>query len=477
MFFEVCSFIVLVAFLGTVFIRWRYTYWKRRNVSYMSPTFPFGNYDRAYPIGVWLKICYDEFKRRDLKHAGLYIGLRPVYFPIATDFIKNVLQNDFQYFVNRGTYSNQKYDPLSAHLFNLGGQMWREMRTKLTPTFTSGKMKMMFDTLLQCTTPMQEVVTRHCLDETPVMIKEVVSRFTTDVIGSCAFGLDCNSFKDEDAPFRYYGRKIFETNRASYILTRALTTCSPAIARTLRQSLFPKETTNFFLNVVKETIKYRKHGDIQRNDMLQILIELQKKDKEGHRLSVEEMAAQCFVFFIAGFETSSSVSTFCLYELAKNIEIQRKVRDEIVKVLQKHRGQISYESLADMKYLDQVIYETMRIYPTLAAVTRECVKDYHVPGLHKDPSYFKDPDLFDPERFSTENIHNSNPFVFMPFGQGPRNCIGMRFGMMQVKVGLTCLMRDFSFSLSPKTKPLVFNKYALITNTRDPIWLDVKKIT
>ncbi|KAK5646377.1 hypothetical protein RI129_004841 [Pyrocoelia pectoralis] len=498
-FFEVCILIVTLAIFVTPFFQWRYTYWKRRNVTYLPPKFPFGNYEntftRKYSFGEWAKIFYDEFKNRGVKQAGLYIFVIPVLLLIEPQYIKNVLQNDFGYFVNRGTYTNEKHDPLSANMFHIGGQKWRDLRTKLTPTFTSGKMKMMFNTVLQCTIPVQEIMAKHCLDNKPILIKEVIARFNTDVIGSCAFGLDCNSFKSEDSAFRYHGRNIFDTTGMWYRFRRGLITICPTVARALTISMLPKESRRFFLNVVKDTVKYRAENNIQRNDMLQILIELQKSNRNNGKLplTIEEMAAQAFVFFTAGFETSSSVMSFCLYKLAENMAIQDKVREEIDSILRKYDGKINYDSIIDMKYMDQVINETMRLYPSLTTLTRECVKNYSVPdtnvviekntlvvipvlGLHKDPTYFKDPEKFDPERFSAENIHKIKPFTYLPFGEGPRMCIGMRFGMMQMKVVLTCLLRDYSFSVNSRTKTPVLDKYAFVSSSQDPIWLDVKNI-
>ncbi|KAB0795913.1 hypothetical protein PPYR_09974 [Photinus pyralis] len=99
-------------------------------------------------------------------------------------------------------------------------------------------------------------------------------------------------------------------------------------------------------------------------------------------------------------------------------------------------------------------------------------------GLHRDPEYFKDPEKFDPERFSDENKLDITPFTYIPFGEGPRLCIGMRFGMMQTKVGLACLLRNYSFSVSSRTQtPFKWDKFSFILTTEQPIWLDVRKIT
>jgi cytochrome P450 family 6 len=120
---------------------------------------------------------------------------------------------------------------------------------------------------------------------------------------------------------------------------------------------------SFFMKVVKDTVKYREEKDVQRKDFMQLLIDL-KNNKlaeedgykhDGRTLTVEEIAAQSVVFFVAGFETSSTTMSFALYELAKNQDIQEKVREEVKSVLAKYDGKITYEAIHDMKYMDLVL--------------------------------------------------------------------------------------------------------------------------
>nr|CAD7580955.1 unnamed protein product [Timema californicum] len=193
------------------------------------------------------------------------------------------------------------------------------------------------------------------------------------------------------------------------------------------------------------------------------------------------LAAQCFVFFLAGFETSATTISCCLHELAVNPDIQERLRKEVDTVLIKHGGQITYEALQDLKYMDAVVYETLRKYPPAGSLTRFCTKDYQIPGtnvnidkdvkvvipvyaIHHDPKYYPDPEKFDPERFSTENIKSQPNCTYLPFGEGPRNCMGLRFGLMQVKVGLTALLSKYKFSVCEKTSiPVTFCPISFIT--------------
>jgi cytochrome P450 family 6 len=444
------SIAILAALVA--YYKWTYQYWRRRNFPYLEPRIPFGNiispFGQKESNGIDLKRQYDTMKSKGWKHGGLYNMLKPTYLVLDLDYIKNIMIKDFQYFTDRGLYYNEKDDPLSAHLFAIGGQKWRNLRTKLTPTFTSGKMKMMFQTLVDCEPNLLQKIENDRVAKVPTDIKEALGCFTTDIIGSCAFGLDFNTFAEENSPFREYGRKVFTFN-TSRLLKLFLASTFPKTAHALGIALTQKDISKFFSKVVKDTVSYREKNNYTRKDFLQLLIDL-KNNKlaedegykhDGNTLSIDEIAAQCFVFFIAGFETSSTTMTFAMYELSKHQELQDKVRDEVNTVLAKHEGKITYEAIQEMKYMDQVINETLRRYPPLPLITRMCVRDYKIPGedliiekdttiiisvlgIHHDKEYYPDPEKFDPERFTEENKNSRHHFAHIPFGEGPRVCIG-----------------------------------------------------
>ncbi|KRT85019.1 cytochrome P450, partial [Oryctes borbonicus] len=352
-----------------------------------------------------------------------------------------------------------------------------------------GKMRMMFPTLLDCGKQMLDEINRLSLKNDPIDIKEILGCYSTDVIGSCAFGLECNSFKVPDAEFRKNGRNLFKPTFKRKLRVFLVATF-PTLCKLLGVVFIPKEVSDFFLNVVQEVIEYREKNNVHRNDFMQILMDLRNKNNE--ELSIKQMAAQAFVFFIAGFETSATTINFCLFELAQHPEIQEKVRGEIEELLQDE--EVTYDCVEKLKYLDQVIDETLRKYPPVPHLSRKCTNDYQMPGtntvleknrrvyisvlgLHRDPEYYPDPENFDPERFSEENKLKRHPFTFIPFGEGPRNCIGSRFGIMQTKVGLILLLRNYRVSLNAKTElPLTMEPSALLMTTRNKIWLDFAKV-
>ena len=298
---------------------------------------------------------------------------RPVYFVIEPDYVRNVMSKDFQHFVNRGSYYNEEDDPLSAHLFAIGGQKWRNLRMKLTPTFTSAKMKMMFPTVVECEGGLQKRIEEESLKNEPINIKELLARFTTDVIGSCAFGLNCDTFSDENSPFRVYGQRILAASGAE-TLKRLIALNFPGFAHFLALTVTPKDVDKFFRKMVTDTVNHREKNNVTRKDFMQLLIDLKNNklaEEDGYKhdgktLTLEEITAQSAVFFVAGFETSSTTMAFALYELSKHQYIQDKVRYEINTVLAKHDNKITYEAIQEMKYMDQVIDgEIQATIPTL----------------------------------------------------------------------------------------------------------------
>lgn len=336
MFYDILFLVCVVIGLGYFLIRQRYSYWERLNVPYLQPTFPFGNLSglgkRQHAAQLFQK-HYDELKRPSFPFGGFYFFINPTVLATDLDFVKNVLIKDFNHFVSRGVYYNEKDDPLSGHLFAVDGEKWRGLRSKLSPTFTSGKMKIMFPMILTVAdelTKTLNVLANKVTDE-GFEIKEILARFTTDIIGTCAFGLECNSLKDENSDFRNYGRKIFEEPRNSF-LTLLFMSNFRSLARRLKMKVVSDDVSEFFIGSLKETIKYREENNIKRNDFLNMMMDLMKhgrlddddsgsdKATSGGQLSFHEIAANCFVFFLAGFETSSTTMMFCLHELV-NISV------------------------------------------------------------------------------------------------------------------------------------------------------------
>ena len=349
--------IATVLILVYSLIKWNSSYWQRRGVPFLKPRSPFANI-----LGIGKRSHTSEsFTNyyKQMKGSGPFFGLQGSRTIMATDidFIKHILIKDFNHFVDRGMFHNEKSDPLSAHLFSIEGQRWRSLRAKLSPTFTSGKMKFMYPTIVDVANEFKSTVDSILKENNgsaDIEIKDILARFTTDVIGVCAFGIECNSLKDPEVEFRKRGKEVFTIERKSF-MKFMFAFFFPKFAKFIGLKTTKPEVEEFFMGIVKQTVNYRKTNNVNRNDFMDLLIKLMKNN-ENDGLSINEVSAQAFLFFLAGFETSSTAMTFALHELAKNPQIQLKARQEIKSVLDKHNGELSYEAMLEMTYIDQIIY-------------------------------------------------------------------------------------------------------------------------
>lgn len=522
----VLSVLVAVLAVGLAYLyvsfKISYRFWQQRNVPSLPPKFPMGNVqDTLYEQKHFAFISQDLYKQ--LKPHGDYGGLhffnKPHLLVLTPEFAKTVLVRDFQYFVDRGVYYNKKHDPLSANLFFIEGDEWRRLRAKVSPTFTSGKMKSMFHMILhvgdELVKHLNGIIAGGGGDEQqPVNVREYLARFTTDVIGTCAFGLDCNSIVNPKSEFREMGKKMFNFTKLQS-LKLFFSGLMRKQARALGVQFNTTEVNEFVMQLVKKTIKYRRENNVHRNDFMQLMMELYKEDDaSGDGLTIEDIAAQSFVFFFAGFETSSTTMTYALYELAMNPSVQTELRAEIESVTKDNQS-LSYENVTTMTYLDKVINgkiiyndrvtlfdvfiffffvsETLRKYPAVATLHRIVDKDYELPNgsvlpagtflviptyaFHHDPENFPMPEKFDPERFSDGERATRHPYAFLPFGEGPRICIGMRFGLLQTKIGLSMLVKHFRFSTCSATEvPIKIDQINMLFVPMNGLMLKVERI-
>lgn len=368
------SSMVIIVIAVYLYISHVYSYWKRKNIPYLKPVFPFGNFRKNILQKLSVGELTEEFHNScDEPVLGFYAALRPALLIRDPEIIRNVLIKDFSSFYHRGMYSNEKVDPLTGCLLFLNGEKWRNLRSKLTPAFTSGKLKAMFATLVDCGDSLRNYVSHFADTQQTIEVRDVFARYSTNVIASVAFGIDVDCIKNRDCEFRKYGKKIFEMTIKNSIRL-AITFLSPNFMSFFHIRAFDKSVLDFLTSVVEENLEFRERNDVIRKDFFQLLMQLRNKgsisqnDDEwktefqqsekgdsGKCLSLNEMTAQLFIFFAAGFETSSTTMSFCLYELARAPEIQRKVHAEIDKVLKEHNDQLSYDSINEMKYLENCI--------------------------------------------------------------------------------------------------------------------------
>lgn len=282
---------VFFVFLGAFYIyfKHKFSYWEKKGVLFLRPSFPLGN---CGDLVLMRKSFGEKFTElyntlAGNKFGGVYLAHRPQLIIRDPDLIKAVLVKDFDHFHDHGFASAEKIDPLSGNLFMLNGSKWRDLRTKLSPTFTSGKMKLMFQTIINCGKELKEHLKTPADRGEMVEFRDVLARYSTDIIASCAFGIECNCLKNPDAEFRKWGKRIFEPTFDA-IARGLLYFLVPSVPIALGISSTPNDITTFFRMLVHETVKFREKHSINRNDFLQLLIRLKNRESLEPDTSTEE---------------------------------------------------------------------------------------------------------------------------------------------------------------------------------------------
>lgn len=355
--FGALYFIIAILTILFLFFKRRFSYWKNRGVPYIEPTIPHGNLKDVGKSKHFVEAMDEIYYacKKKSPFAGSYFSISPVAVITDLDLIKTVLIRDFHFFRDRSNYCNEEDDPLSGTLFFVQGERWTTLRKKLSPAFTSGKMKFMYPTLLNVCDRLVAHLSEVIQVENDIEVKDVLGRYTTDVIGECAFGIECNSLRNPKAEFRKFGAKVFNAPKYSKLVKEFLGQC-PEIGRFFRMKLFSDDVIEFFLGTITETIEFREKNNVHRNDFIDLLIQMKNdKNPDAPHLTMLEIVAQVFGFFLAAFETSSSAMSFSLYELAVNPDLQEKARQEVNEVLNKHNGEMTYDTIMDMNYVGLVM--------------------------------------------------------------------------------------------------------------------------
>ncbi|XP_076301541.1 uncharacterized protein LOC143219416 [Lasioglossum baleicum] len=471
------------------------TSFEKRGIEHTKPWLIVGNMApvlfRRQFYGDYLRNVY--FKFRDLKYFGFYNLVAPIIVIRDPELITSIAVKNFDHFTDHIGFVNEEMDPLMGkNLFALRGDRWKEMRKLLSPAFTSAKMKSMFKLIVDCAERTNAFISQDSKKGRAWDMQDLFRRYANDVVATTSFGIAVDSMKDPDNEFYKLGRESI--NFSTWVSLKMMMGRNfPTISRLLGITIFGSKPRKFFTKVVAETTRMREEKGIHRPDMIQLMMD--SRDKDGKRLTVDEMTNQAFIFFAAGFDTSALMMCIVAQMIATNSEVQSKV---LLEVEEAHRkmaaAQPIYDVIKEMTYMDAVIDETLRIYPIASFLDRICVKEFELPpakpgaksvtvkpgeslwflptGLHHDPKYYKDPENFRPERFLNGEV-SANTYI--PFGLGPRFCIGNRFAMMEAKILFCLLLKNCVLEPCEKTTvPLKFSKKSIMVLPPNGYWLNIR---
>ncbi|XP_064109319.1 cytochrome P450 9e2-like [Macrobrachium nipponense] len=480
----------------------RQSYWAKRRV----PTFP-----KTLPLIGHLSHMMSKKRQRweyidevYRKHGGstfcgYYEFLQPILLVGDPELAKLILIKDFDHFVDRRTFTFPlEEDDVGNHfLTNATGAHWKGIRSVLSPSFTSGRLKGMFPLVADKADKLVDYLLklREEKGASSFALKKTFGLYTLEVIASCAFGMESGTMEDEDSLFNQNVAKFSKIGPLR-MLKFILFMAAPKLCQLLRIRFIQDEMI-FFMDVVKESMAQRKAG-LYRGDFLDLMMEAQV-DQENpsskmpkYPLTEKIIVANSVLFILAGFDTTATTISFVAFLLAKYPEVQQKLRKELNGLIQEP-SEMTYQGIMEAKYLDACLSETLRMYSPAHFTERQCTKEYKLPGtdvviapktvvsipihsIHHDERYWSDPEEFRPERFMPENAGEIKSGTYIPFGVGPRNCIGMRFAQMESKLIIAKLLLNFELSCVPGSEDLELSRQLGLMRPSDTLEIAFKPL-
>ncbi|XP_001520882.3 cytochrome P450 4B1-like [Ornithorhynchus anatinus] len=434
----------------------------------------------------WIKYC--PFG------TPLWIGSFAVIFNIYhPDYLKVLLKRGDP--KNKAAYRFAV--PWIGHgLLILNGEKWFQHRKMLTPGFHYSILRPYVKIMADSTNVMLDKWEKLTAQGETLELFQHVSLMTLDTLMKCSFSNNSSGQKDSDSKAYIQAVnnltsmvsqrifKFYQHNNFIYWLS-PLGRCFRQACKTAHQhsEQVIAERKKTLQNVFElETIQAKRHLDF-----LDIL--LCAKTKEGKGLSDEELRAEVDTFMFEGHDTTASAISWILYALALYPEHQQRCREEAQEILGE-RDTVQWEDLAQLTFTTMFIKESLRLYPPVPAISRELSSPItffdgrslpkgsfiriHIYSLHRNPLVWKDPEVFDPQRFTPENISQRHPYAFLPFSAGPRNCIGQQFAMNEIKVSVVQTLLRFQLEPDHSRPPEPISQ--LILKSKTGIHLHLRKL-
>lgn len=440
----VISLCVVVCCLLKLWARQTYSYWKTRGVPQFPTIFPVGNFWSLVRLQTSFTNVIDGFYNKvSGDFYGIYLFTKPIFIVKNLDLLHRILGPDFDYFTSHGINNNKEEDPISASLVGLDGDEWKMMRSMLTPAFSLGKLKQFTPQIIQCGKQLTDRMFEYTRNGKTLEIMNFAKQYTVNIVASVGFGIEIDENELDRDPFTIISEELVSLKKTGQA-RMMVNIFYRQLARTFKIHMISPLAEKLLYGIVNDIIDVRKKNNIQKVDFIQQLIALMSDGDKHNRpnLTIDEVTAEAYILYIAGFETNATAISFGVFEMARQPDVLRKLQDEVDTVMAKYDGKLSNEAFTEMTYVDKFLNEILRMHPPVPFLVRECTKPYQVTGhdvlldvgtlvfapidsIHHDPKYFENPDVFDPERKEL-NKKSLSPAV-LPFGSGRRNCIGKKF--------------------------------------------------
>ena len=365
----------------------------------------------------------------------------PAYLLNHPDYVRHVLVDNNRNYT-KATSSNLLFNKVVGEgLLTSEGETWRRQRRMMQPAFHHTRIEKLDGMIVDAAQDMLDVWQRAFDSNQPIDIAREMAALTLTVTTRSLFGVDLG---DE---VREVGEII---NRAASYLEKP---SNPHLIQSAQD----------FGAVVDRIIQQRKQNFKDGGDLLSSML-MARDENTGAAMDDVQLRNQVMTLMLAGYETTASTLTWTWYLLSQNLWAMERLRREVIEALQGRPPR--FPDLERMPYISMVLDESLRLFSPAWTMGRRAIGEdqiggYYIPAntviaiclytLHRHPSFWDQPDVFDPERFSPENIKRRNKFVYIPFGAGPRQCIGNNFGLMEAALVIACVLQRFELHLMPGT--------------------------
>lgn len=369
------------------------------------------------------------------------------------DIIKHVLQKNQKNYIKTKLVRETVRKQIGHGLFTSNGAYWLKQRRAIQPGFHRKRLEGIARIMVEeINLYMDNILDKYVETQEEVDLVDEMIKLAFKVITKSLFGQDFEDDKldliGESVEFGHH--YVMDKTRKPYLKFWYHLNGTHAKNERLK-----KTRDEIILGFIEE----RRRSGEKVDDLLDMLLETRYKD--GSSMTDQQLLDETIVLFVAGHETSAITMAWAWYLLGINPAIEQKVLDSVEENLGNRDP--TFADAKNLSYALQVLQETMRLYPAVWFIDREPLEDDNINGiiikkgedigasvhsLHRNPKYWDNPNHFDPERFSAENKKNHVPFSYLPFGGGPRLCIGKNFAQMEMQFILAMLLRRYKFTLT-----------------------------
>ena len=377
------------------------------------------------------------------------LGPLHVYQLNSPQLIRHVLVEHPEKF-HKPVFIRRAFGPVAGNgLFTSDGDLWKQQRKLMQPAFNHSQLGVY-----------AEIVVTHALrmadsfhDGEEREISADMVRLTLGIVLKSLFGAD---FSDQAEETGALMTAILEATNRRLASAVQIPSWVPT-----RRNLAEKRALVKVETMLRRLIEERRRSGKHRNDLLSVLLAA-ADEESGARMSDQQLRDEMMTLFLAGHETTANALTWTWYVLSQHADVKTKLADELRRVLGGRAPQAA--DLQQLPYTEMVIRESLRLYPPAAGFAREPIEDVRIGGyeiprgslitvntfsLHRDPKLFNDPERFDPERFAAGWETRIPRYAYLPFGGGPRVCIGNGFAMMEARLIVATLAQRWRFLLEP----------------------------